>query len=101
MTLVLIVGGWVLMLLGAVVAVIVALWLCVYAREEFLDWRHEPHARSFDEGCEHVRNRLLNDAWWFGESPETMRLVQDLARGVSVAEARDNWRKVRDGKVAA
>lgn len=80
---------------GGVVLLLAAVAICLLSYWEFLDWRHAPHIRSYGEGFDDARNRLANDAWWFGESPETCELLRDLARGMSVSEAREKWRKAR------
>ncbi len=86
---------WTLVIIGGLVVTIAAGFAVMLAITAFLDWRHEPHQRSFYEGGVDFRNRLANDAWWFSESPETCELLRELARGVNVSEARDRWRKAR------
>lgn len=92
---------WVLVAVGAAV-VLVAMWLAVMmAVAAFLDWRKEPHRRSYCEGQADQSNRLANDAWWFSESPETCELLRNLARGMNVSEAREAWRKMRASSTEA
>jgi len=79
--------------IGAVVIVAVTIFAVTWLIEEFFDWRKEPHQRSFLEGRANERNRLLQDAWWFSESPATCDLLRDLGNQVSVSEAREKWRK--------
>lgn len=85
----------VLATIGSIVVLVATVAALGMAYDAFLEWRREPHYRSFQEGCEHARNRMMNDAWWFSESPETMTLIQELARGVNVSDAREKWRKSR------
>jgi hypothetical protein len=91
----------VLAIVGAIVAVCAAVLCCMWVWDSLLEWRHEPHQRSFLEGFQDARNRLQNDAWWFGESPETMQLLAELARGVPVSDAREKWRRARASNAAA
>lgn len=84
-----------LAIIGGLVVATAAVVACCLVVESFQDWRHEPHQRSFYEGQQHTRNQLQNDAWWFSESPETMELIQELARGRSVSDVREKWRRDR------
>lgn len=86
---------WILVLGGAALLIFAVCCLWVMAVDAFMEWKHEPHQRSFYEGMEHVRNGLRSDSWWFSESLETQQLVMDLASGMSVSDARDKWRKAR------
>lgn len=84
-----------LAVVGAIaVAFLVALAVC-YAVDVFRDWLGEPHTPSFQDGIDRARHNLAADAWWFSESPETMRLIDDLASGMGVGDARENWRLSR------
>jgi hypothetical protein len=84
-----------LILIGSGFLVLSLMWFAAFTWSAFLDWRHAPHFRSFCEGQENVRNRLVTDSWWFGESPETQGLLADLGCGVDVSRAREKWRKAR------
>jgi hypothetical protein len=82
-----IVGGGVVCVAIFAAGIVAWNWLC--------EWHHTPHVRSYAAGFDDARNRLLGDAWWFGESPETCELLRDLARGVDVSQAREKWRKAK------
>jgi hypothetical protein len=86
---------WLLAIIGGFVSLCAVAALVAISVNAFRDWRSEPHQRSFYEGGQEARNRLMNDAWWFSESPETCELLRDLGRGVNVSDARDKWRKAR------
>jgi hypothetical protein len=86
---------WFLAVIGAAVAGLAVVAGFALAFDTFLDWRHAPHQRSFYEGHERLKSQLMHDSWWFSESPETMTLLQDLSRGLSVDTARDKWRRAR------
>lgn len=94
------IASYVLMVTGAIVLLFAVVAIAVIAYDAFTDWMATPNKRSFDDGCAHVRHRLLSDAWWFGESPETMVLLQDIARGMDVSQAREKWRKARENQIA-
>ena len=56
---------------------------------------------SIQQQCfEAYCHRLKADSWWFSEDEITMRLMQDLASGMSVDEARKWWRERRAKAVA-
>ena len=80
---------------GLLVAVCAAFCLFATAFDSFWNWRSLPHERSFLAGRADAGHRLFRDAWWFTESPETCELLQDLANGMEVSEARDKWRAAR------
>jgi hypothetical protein len=86
---------YVLSVVGTVVMIALCTLLVAWLVNALLDWRHEPHHRSFHQGRSHALNELANQAWWFGESPETMQLLLDLSRSVSTWDAREKWRKAR------
>jgi hypothetical protein len=84
---------WIVLSVGAIVIVAAVVFGCLWFVDGFLDWRKEPHQRSFLEGRANERNRLLQDSWWFSESPATCELLRDLGNQLSVYEAREKWRK--------
>lgn len=84
-----------LVTVGAVVTILAGVGLCIFAVDQFFEWRHAPHQRSYRQGEAAAYNHLANDSWWFSESQETMELLANLARGMSVSDAREKWRKAR------
>jgi hypothetical protein len=54
--------------------------------------------KSFIEGGEAERSRLLSNSWWFSEHVPTMNLLADLAKGCDVSEARDRWREAMESE---
>ena len=85
-----------LAIIGAAVLVLAVVGCYMICVDAFLDWRREPHRRSFYEGEQRVRNSITSDSWWFSESPETMELIANLGRGMDVSDAREKWRKSRE-----
>lgn len=80
-----VVGAMSLLVVGMVVTAAVCTW--------FLDWRNKPHQWSFEEGRQYELDRLMNDSWWFSEHEPTTILLQDLASGKNVSDARQRWRQ--------
>ncbi len=86
---------WILACVGAVGAVCAAVVCVAMVVDAYLEWRNEPHQRSFYEGTQKVRLQLANDSHWFSECPATQELLSALACGRDVSAAREQWRKAR------
>jgi hypothetical protein len=86
---------YVLAAIGIGVVALAAIVSCIVAFCWFLDWKHDPHYPSFDEGVQHARDQLAGDSWWFSECEPTSQLIRDLASGIDVADARCRWREKR------
>ena len=55
-------------------------------------WR----AAMMSDGQRQVRERLMQQSWWFSEDEATMEMLQDIARDAQdISHVRDKWRAAR------
>jgi hypothetical protein len=89
---------YVLATLGGVVALAGACAAFGFLFEAVVEWKQSTHLRSFEEGQQDTRDRLMSDSWWFSECEATMKLIQNLAKGMGADDARSTWRYARTKK---
>ena len=87
---------WVFAGVGALTAAIVLAFLAALGWEAFQNSKESRRARQWHlTGAAYMRQRLVNDSWWFSEDEPTMNLLRRLGDGDSVDRVREDWRRER------
>lgn len=87
--------GWVT---TSLVALALICWFLNYCRDLVRAWAVTRYVKVKAATEELIKQRRINEAWWFSQDKATMQLLLDLANGRSVNEARRDWLMRRETK---